>query len=240
MPAASASGGQKQTAATVLRGLHAQLPEGQLLGLFLGPIAGLVLWWLPLGLDPTMHKAFAIVGFMLVYWIAEPIDLGMTALMGCFLFWVLQVPPLQWLQRFRQPLALVHFWGPADGASRCAYRISQTRWGARPAPGRHLLQSAPARAHHAHVWAQLYHLLRQCPDCTLAPLVVGLITAFGLEPRSNVAKGLFVTLTYTSTIFSKMFISSNRAFWPRASSRSRRVSGCCGVSGSWPSCPSPS
>ena len=53
MQAGSVSGGQKQTAATALRGLHAQLPEGQLLGLLLGPIAGLVLWWLPLGLEPV-------------------------------------------------------------------------------------------------------------------------------------------------------------------------------------------
>jgi len=60
MQVGSPSGSQKQTAATVLGGFHAQSPEGQLLGLLLRPIAGLVLWWLPLGLDPTMHKAFAI------------------------------------------------------------------------------------------------------------------------------------------------------------------------------------
>jgi di/tricarboxylate transporter len=47
---------------------------------------------------------------------------------------------------------------------------------------------------------------------TLAPLVVGIIAALGLAPHSNVAKGLFVTLTYTSTIFSRMFISITRAF----------------------------
>ena len=74
---------------------------------------------------------------------------------------------------------------------------------------------------------------------TLAPLVVGIIAALGLAPHSNVAKGLFVALTYTSTIFSRMFISITRAFWSRASSWSRRASGCCGVNGSWPSCRSP-
>jgi sodium-dependent dicarboxylate transporter 2/3/5 len=42
---------------------------------------------------------------------------------------------------------------------------------------------------------------------TLGPLVVGIIAALGLAPHSNIAKGLFVTLTYTSTIFSKMFLS---------------------------------
>ena len=210
MQVGSVSGGQKQTAATVLRGLRAQLPEGQLLGLLLGPIAGLVLWWLPLGLEPVAQRAIAIVGFMLVYWMTEPIDLGMTALMGCFLFWVLQVTS-----------SAVAFSGFANlspwftfGALLMGQAAARTGLAKRVG----VLVLHQVGTSYSRLLLGLITLMfglsfiissANAQIATLAPLVVGLITALGLEPRSNVAKGLFVTLTYTSTIFSKMFISSN-------------------------------
>ena len=45
------------TTAAVLRRLRAQLPEGPLIGLLLGPVAGLVIWWLLLGLESVAHRA---------------------------------------------------------------------------------------------------------------------------------------------------------------------------------------
>jgi divalent anion:Na+ symporter, DASS family len=61
------------------------------LSLLLGPVVGCVIWLLPLGLEPVQQKAVAIVLFMIIYWIAEPIDHGLTALIGIYLFWALQV-----------------------------------------------------------------------------------------------------------------------------------------------------
>ena len=78
-------------AITTHRWLYDLLPAPRMMGAVLGPIIGLAIWWLPLGVEPTAHKALAIVAFMLVYWILEPIDYGITALMGCYLFWVLHV-----------------------------------------------------------------------------------------------------------------------------------------------------
>ena len=54
--------------------------------LLLGPVSGCILWMLPLGLEPVQQKAVAIVLFMIIYWIAEPIDHGLTALIGIYLF----------------------------------------------------------------------------------------------------------------------------------------------------------
>ncbi len=42
----------------------------------------------------------------------------------------------------------------------------------------------------------------------LAPLAIGLITAFNLGPRSNVATGLFLVFVYASTLFGKMYLGS--------------------------------
>jgi len=59
--------------------------------LLLGPLVGCIFWVLPLGLEPVQQKTVAIVLFMIIYWIAEPIDHGLTALIGIYLFWMLQV-----------------------------------------------------------------------------------------------------------------------------------------------------
>jgi anion transporter len=180
------------------------------LAVVLGPLAGLAIWLLPLGLEPTMHKAFAIVGFMLVYWIAEPIDLGLTALMGCLLFWLLRVTS-----------SAVAFSGFANlapwfifGALLMGQAASRTGLTKRIG----VLVLHQVGASYGRLLLGLITLMfgfsflissANAQIATLAPLVVGIIAALGLAPHSNVAKGLFVTLTYTSTIFSKMFISSN-------------------------------
>jgi sodium-dependent dicarboxylate transporter 2/3/5 len=87
--AASASG--HGMAVSILRKFPQLLPEPRLVGALLGPSAGLIIWWLPLGLEPVAHKALAIAAFMVVYWMTGPIEHGITALLGCFLFWALQV-----------------------------------------------------------------------------------------------------------------------------------------------------
>jgi DASS family divalent anion:Na+ symporter len=60
-------------------------------GLLLGPLAAAFIWLIPIGLEPVQQKALAITAFMIVYWIAEPIDHGLTALIGIYLFWALEV-----------------------------------------------------------------------------------------------------------------------------------------------------
>jgi di/tricarboxylate transporter len=41
----------------------------------------------------------------------------------------------------------------------------------------------------------------------LASISLGLLEAFGVAPKSNIARGLFIILTYTATIFDKMVIA---------------------------------
>src|SRR5215831_9582342 len=65
------------------------LPSRTVLGVVLGPTVGLLVWGLHLGLAPTAHKALAVTAFMVVYWITEPLEHGITALIGCYLFWAL-------------------------------------------------------------------------------------------------------------------------------------------------------
>src|SRR5579864_2898749 len=62
-----------------------------LASILLGPAASIALWFAHLSPDPQIDHALAITAFMVVYWIFEPIDHGITGLIGCYLFWALGV-----------------------------------------------------------------------------------------------------------------------------------------------------
>ena len=55
----------------------------QTVGLYGGPVAGLVVYWLPFsGLSQAAHLLGAILVWVVVYWMTEPIPLPVTALLG--------------------------------------------------------------------------------------------------------------------------------------------------------------
>src|SRR5262249_48754421 len=62
-----------------------------IIGLVLGPVLALILWFAPLAQGPEVKHTLAIVALMIVFWIFEPIDHGLTALLGCYLFWALKI-----------------------------------------------------------------------------------------------------------------------------------------------------
>src|ERR1700682_2638524 len=62
-----------------------------LIGLVLGPLVACAIWFLPLPFDPRVKHALSISSLMVVYWALEPIDHGLTALLGCYLFWALGI-----------------------------------------------------------------------------------------------------------------------------------------------------
>src|SRR5215208_638362 len=63
----------------------------QTIGLFLGPIVFLVMYFIPLPLEPAQQALAAIFSFVIVYWLTEPIPIPVTvvlALAMCVLFGV--------------------------------------------------------------------------------------------------------------------------------------------------------
>jgi solute carrier family 13 (sodium-dependent dicarboxylate transporter), member 2/3/5 len=63
----------------------------QTIGLFLGPVAFLVLYLVPLPLPPEQQGLAAVFAFVVVYWLTEPIPIPVTAVLGlamCVLFGV--------------------------------------------------------------------------------------------------------------------------------------------------------
>src|SRR6476661_2372579 len=51
----------------------------------------LMLWFLPLHLEPKAQHAIAITLFMILAWATEVLDHGLTGLIGCYLFWALKI-----------------------------------------------------------------------------------------------------------------------------------------------------
>ena len=178
----------------------------------LGPLAGLLLWLLPLPLDPTAQKAFAIVFFMIIYWVTEPVDHAVTALVGCYLFWALHVTTFSVaFSGFGSTTPWFLFGGLLIGeaaartglAKRLGYIVlyrSGTSY-RKLMLGVIILSflinfvvpSGPARV------------------SVIAPVLIGVIAAFGLDKQGNTAKGLFLILTYTCGLFDKMIMSGASA-----------------------------
>lgn len=187
-----------------------------LAGTILGPLVGLVIWFAPLSLAPAARHALAIVAFMVVYWIAEPIDHGVTALVGCFLFWALHVT------RFE-----VAFSGFADSTPWFLY-------------GGMLMGEAAARCGLARrigfivirlIGTSYSRLLLSiivlvlilnflipsgmAQVAIIAPILIGIVAAFEMAPLSNIGRGLFVILTYTCGLFNKMILAGGSSILTR-------------------------
>jgi sodium-dependent dicarboxylate transporter 2/3/5 len=64
----------------------------QTIGLFLGPVAFLVMYFLPLPLPREQHTLAAILTFTIVYWLSEAIPIPATAVLSLALCVVLNVP----------------------------------------------------------------------------------------------------------------------------------------------------
>ena len=53
----------------------------QTIGLFLGPVAFFVMYFLPLPLPPEQHTLAAILAFTIIYWLSEAIPIPATAVL---------------------------------------------------------------------------------------------------------------------------------------------------------------
>lgn len=189
---------------------------GLLSGLLLGPLAGVVVWLWPLGLDPSAQKALAIVIFMILYWIAEPVDSAVTALIGCYLFWALGVTNIA--------MAFSGFTASAPwfvlGCLLIAEAVSQSSLVNRLG----YLIMLRVGTSYLRILAGLivlsFLLTFLIPSALvrvamIAPVALGIIGAYGLDKRSNFAKGLFLMITCSSPLFGKTLMSNPAAMIAR-------------------------
>src|SRR6266700_1551381 len=177
---------------------------GQILCILV-PVA---VWFAPLPLEPVTKHGFAIVGFMVVAWITRAMDYALAGFVGCFLFWALGV--------VRFPVA---FSGFANDTAWFLFGalllgVIATRSGV----ARRLAYIVLLRIGITYPRILLglivtdFLLTFVVPSgiarvVIMAAIALGLIEAFGAARGSNVARGMFLILTYTANIFDKMIIA---------------------------------
>ena len=163
---------------------------------------------LPLPIDPRAHSALAIGIFMIVCWMTQILDHGISGILGCFLFWSLGVSRFEtafsgfgdsspW---FLFGAVCFGLMGSKSGlAKRLAYMVMRGIGYSYP---RLLLGLIVSN----------FLLTAVVPSgiarvVIMAAIAIGLVEAFGLGKGSNVARGMFVVLVYQATIFDKMLIA---------------------------------
>src|SRR3989441_1456483 len=178
-------------------------------GLLAALAAGAVAFWLlPLGIAPQAHKALAVGLFMIAAWMTQVLDLGVSGILGCFLFWMLGIANFETaFSGFADTSAWFLFgavcFGLMVGKSGLARRLA---FGVMRAVG--------------HSYPRLllgliisnFLLTPVVPSgiarvVIMAAIAMGLADAFGFGKGSNIARGMFVILVYQATIFDKMVIA---------------------------------
>jgi solute carrier family 13 (sodium-dependent dicarboxylate transporter), member 2/3/5 len=179
-----------------------------LVGQILCILVPVVIWFAPLNVEPTIKHVLAIVGFMVTAWITQALDYALAGFIGCFLFWALGI--------VRFPVAFSGF-------------ANDTAWFLFGALliGVIATRSGVARrlAYAVMLWVGITYprillglivtdflLTFVVPSgiarvVIMAAIALGLVEAFGAARGSNVARGMFLVLTYTANIFDKMIIA---------------------------------
>jgi sodium-dependent dicarboxylate transporter 2/3/5 len=188
----------------------------QIVGGLLGPLLGVALWYAPLAIEASPRHALAIVLFMVVYWIAEPIHPGLTALIGCYLFWALNVTKFEvafsgFADNTPWFLFGAMLLGEAASRSGLAKRLAFVVMRVLGTSYRNMLLSLI-------VFVFLLNFLVPSGLAQLAivaPIAVGILQAFEASRRGNIARGLFVILTYCAGLFNKMLLTGGASILTR-------------------------
>ena len=179
-----------------------------LIGQILCVLLPLAIWFAPLDLEPQTKHAFAIVAFMVTAWITQAMDYSLAGFIGCFLFWALEV--------VRFPVAFSGFANDTAWFLFGALLIGVIATRSGVARRLAFLVMLRVGVTYPRILLGLivtdFLLTFVVPSgiarvVIMAAIALGLVEAFGATRGSNVARGMFLILTYTANIFDKMIIA---------------------------------
>ena len=178
------------------------------LGFLLCVLVPLAMWFAPLGLAPQTQHGLAIVCFMVVAWITQAMEFALAGFVGCFLFWALGVV------RFN-----VAFSGFANDTPWFLFAaLLLGRVASKSGLARRLAYSVMLRVGSTYSRILLGLILTDfiltfiVPSglarvAILATISLALIEAFQARKGSNIARGMFLIMTYTGNLFDKMILA---------------------------------
>ncbi len=180
-----------------------------------GPLGGaavvalpLAIWFGPWGLEPHAQHGLALMAFMLLGWITHVVDPALIGLIGLYLAWALGVVPF--------PVAFAGFSNttPWFLFGAMLFGMMATKSGL----ARRLAFTVMRRIGGTYSRLLLGLIVSDFLLTLLVPsgvarvaimgaVALGIIEVFGVPKTSRIARGMFITLTYTATIFDKMVIA---------------------------------
>lgn len=190
--------------------------QKKVLGILVALAVLLIVWNLPVRLDAAPKHALAVTACLITLLGTEVLDLGIAGIVGCYLFWIT---------------------GVAKPAGAFAGFTSDTTWfvlgvlvigGMTQVSGlgRRIGYMVVARAGSSYTKILLSLIIADflltfvVPSgvprvVILASVAIGLIDAFGVGAKSNIARGMFIICTYSATIFDKMMLANPPALMAR-------------------------
>jgi sodium-dependent dicarboxylate transporter 2/3/5 len=178
------------------------------IGRLLALVVPIVLWFAPLPLARPAHEAIAISSSLIIGWITEALDPALVGLIGCFLFWALGIVSFQ-----------TAFSGFVDTTSWFLLgAILLGTMASKSGLARRLAFIIMSRVGTSYSRLLLGLILSDFVLTFLVPsgvarivimagVALGLMEVFGLAPGSNVGRGIFIVITYTTSIFDKAIIA---------------------------------
>jgi solute carrier family 13 (sodium-dependent dicarboxylate transporter), member 2/3/5 len=194
--------------ATITTGQQDKNSTSVLVGQILCVLVPLAIWFSPVDLAPQIKHAYAILAFMVIAWITEATEFALAGFIGCFLFWALGVVKFD-----------VAFSGFADATAWFLFAAMLI--------GLVASQSGLARRlaftvmkHVGVTYPRIllgliitdFLLTFIVPSglarvVILASIALALTEAFRAARGTNIARGMFLILTYTGNIFDKMILA---------------------------------
>jgi len=217
---------------TVQQERHGQAPALVLAGQILCLVVPVVIWFSPIPLPAQIRHMFAILAFMIIAWITQATEFALAGFIGCFLFWALRVVPFKvafagfanstaWFLFAAMLIGLIA--GESGLARRLAYSVMQRVGLSYP---RILLGLIITN----------FLLTFIVPSglarvVILASIALALLEAYQAGRGSNIARGMFLVLTYTGNIFDKMILAGAGSI--TAAGLIQRVGGVRVLWGEW-------
>jgi sodium-dependent dicarboxylate transporter 2/3/5 len=188
--------------------VHPRTTLSTAVAVILTVVVPILVWFAPLDVEPHAQKALAIASFMIGAWITHSMDHGIAGIIGCYLFWTFGVVSF--------PSA---FGGFAETTpwflfAAIMFGLMATKSGL----ARRMAYWVMRAVGHSYARLLLGMILSDFLLTILVPsgiarvvimsaIAIGLIEAFGVGRGSNIARGMFIILVYTATIFDKMIIA---------------------------------
>ncbi len=203
-----------------------------LAGQILCLLVPVLIWFSPLQLEPRTRHMFAIGAFMIIAWITQAAEFALAGFIGCFLFWALGVAPFN-----------VAFSGFADHTAWFLFGAMLIGLIAdRSGLARRLAYTVMERVGISYPRILLglvitsFLLTFIVPSglarvVILAAIALALLEAFQARRGSNIARGMFLVLTYTGNIFDKMLLAGAGSI--TAAGLIQRTSGIRVLWGEW-------